>query len=53
MEKEIYNFWFSNPSYWIPITQKDKDKVDAEIYNKFYGLDVNVEYNKIDVHNYK
>lgn len=53
MEKEIYNFWFSNPSYWIPITQKDKDKVDAEIYNRFYGLDVNVEYNKIDVHNYK
>lgn len=53
MEKEIYNFWFSNPSYWIPITQKDKDKVDAEIYNRFYGLDVNIEYNKIDLHNYK
>jgi tRNA(Ile)-lysidine synthetase-like protein len=38
MQKDIYNFWFSNPSYWIPITQKDKDKVDAEIYNRFYGL---------------
>lgn len=38
MEKEIYNFWFSNPSYWIPITQKDKDKIDAEIYNRFYSL---------------
>ena len=53
MEKEIYNFWFSNPSYWIPITQKDKDKVDAEIYNKFYGLDVqsniDVQCNKLDI----
>ena len=53
MEKEIYNFWFSNPSYWIPITQKDKDKVDAEIYNRFYGLDVNVQCNKLNVQNYK
>ena len=53
MEKEIYNFWFSNPSYWIPITQKDKDKVDAEIYNRFYGLDVNVQCIQLDVHNYK
>jgi tRNA(Ile)-lysidine synthase TilS/MesJ len=48
MEKEIYNFWFSNPSYWIPITQKDKDKVDAEIYNRFYGLDIS---GALDVHN--
>jgi tRNA(Ile)-lysidine synthetase-like protein len=38
MENEIYNFWFSNPSYWIPITAKDKTKVDTEIYNKFYNL---------------
>ena len=38
MENEIYNFWFNNPSYWIPITPKDKTKVDAEIYNKFYNL---------------
>jgi tRNA(Ile)-lysidine synthetase-like protein len=38
MEDEIYNFWFNNPSYWIPITPKDKTKVDAEIYNKFYNL---------------
>ena len=59
MEKEIYNFWFNNPSYWIPITQKDKDKVDAEIYNRFYGLDVqsnidvqpniDIQCNKLDV----
>ena len=59
MEKEIYNFWFSNSSYWIPITQKDKDKVDAEIYNRFYGLDVqsnidvqpniDIQCNKLDV----
>jgi tRNA(Ile)-lysidine synthetase-like protein len=48
MEKEIYNFWFSNPSYWIPITQKDKDKVDAEIYNRFYGLYISYA---LDVHN--
>lgn len=38
MENEIYNFWFNNPSYWIPITQNDKTKVDTEIYNKFYNL---------------
>jgi tRNA(Ile)-lysidine synthetase-like protein len=38
MEDEIYNFWFNNPSYWIPITQNDKTKVDTEIYNKFYNL---------------
>lgn len=48
MEKEIYNFWFSNSSYWIPITQKDKDKVDAEIYNRFYGLYIS---GALDVHN--
>ena len=54
MEKEIYNFWFSNPSYWIPITQKDKDKVDAEIYNRFYGLDISGALdvlNRLDVLN--
>lgn len=51
MEKEIYNFWFSNPSYWIPITQKDKDKVDAEIYNRFYGLYISGAINILNTTN--
>lgn len=55
MEKDIYNFWFSNPSYWIPITQKDKDKVDAEIYNRFYGLYISGAINILNttINNYR
>jgi tRNA(Ile)-lysidine synthetase-like protein len=37
--KNIYDFWFDNPSYWIPITNKDKEKVDKIIYEKFYNID--------------
>jgi len=37
--KNIYDFWFDNPSYWIPISNKDKEKVDKIIYEKFYNID--------------
>jgi len=37
--QNIYDFWFDNPSYWIPITNKDKEKVDKIIYEKFYNID--------------
>lgn len=33
----IYDFWFYNTSYWIPISNKDKQKVDKIIYEKFYN----------------
>jgi tRNA(Ile)-lysidine synthetase-like protein len=36
--ENIYDFWFDNPSYWIPITNKDKEKVDKIIYEKFYNI---------------
>jgi len=35
--QNVYNFWFDNPSYWIPISNKDKEKVDKIIYEKFYN----------------
>jgi tRNA(Ile)-lysidine synthetase-like protein len=35
--QNIYDFWFDNPSYWIPISHKDKEKVDKIIYEKFYN----------------
>jgi tRNA(Ile)-lysidine synthetase-like protein len=34
----IYDFWFDNPSFWIPISNKDKEKVDRIIYEKFYNI---------------
>ena len=37
--QNIYHFWFDNPSYWIPISNKDKEKVDKIIYEKFYNID--------------
>jgi len=37
--QNIYDFWFDNPSFWIPITHKDKQKVDKIIYEKFYNND--------------
>jgi len=37
--QNIYNFWFENPSYWIPISHKDKLKIDKIIYEKFYNID--------------
>ncbi len=36
--QNIYDFWFENPSYWIPISNKDKEKVDKIIYEKFYNI---------------
>jgi tRNA(Ile)-lysidine synthetase-like protein len=35
--QNVYDFWFNNPSYWIPISNKDKEKVDKIIYEKFYN----------------
>jgi tRNA(Ile)-lysidine synthetase-like protein len=45
--QNIYDFWFDNPSYWIPITNKDKIKVDRIIYEKFYNIDYINITNKI------
>ena len=33
--QNIYDFWFDNHSYWIPIS--NKEKVDKIIYEKFYN----------------
>jgi tRNA(Ile)-lysidine synthetase-like protein len=45
--QNIYDFWFDNPSYWIPISNKDKEKVDKIIYDKFYNIDYINITNKI------
>ena len=34
----IYDFWYNNPSYWIPVTNKDKEVIDKIIYEKFYNI---------------
>ena len=31
----VYDFWFSNKKYWIPISQKDKDHIDKFIAETF------------------
>ena len=44
--QNVYDFWFDNPSYWIPISNKDKEKVDKIIYEKFYNIDyINITTN--------
>lgn len=44
--QNIYDFWFNNPSYWIPISNKDKEKVDKIIYEKFYNINfINITSN--------
>ena len=44
--QNIYNFWFDNPSYWITISNKDKEKIDKIIYEKFYNtLYINITTN--------
>ena len=45
--QNVYDFWFDNPSYWIPISNKDKEKVDRSIYEKFYNIDYINITNKI------
>ena len=45
--QNVYDFWFDNPSHWIPISNKDKEKVDNTIYEKFYNIDYINITNKI------
>lgn len=45
--QNVYHFWFDNPSYWIPVSNKDKEKVDKIIYEKFYNIDYINITNKI------
>ena len=45
--EEIYDFWFSNKKYWIPITDKEKEDVDKIIYEKFYTFYDNFNINSI------
>lgn len=47
---DIYNYWKSHPNYWICI--ENKEKVDTEIYNKFYYIirdnidkPINIDFN--------
>ena len=36
---DIYNFWFNNKKYWIPIDNKDKEYIDNIIYKQFYIIE--------------
>ena len=37
---DIYNFWFNNQKYWIPINDKDKNYIDNIIYKNFYNIKI-------------
>ena len=37
MFKEIYLFWMEHPKFWLPISEKEKIKVDEILYTKFYS----------------
>lgn len=42
MEKpstKIEDFWRANPSYWIPISKKQKQLADTVIHKKFFDID--------------
>ena len=44
---DIYNFWFNNQKYWIPISDKDKDYIDNIIYKDYYNKKIeNINDNK-------
>lgn len=36
----IYNFWFNNQKYWIPISDKDKHYIDNIIYKNYYNIKI-------------
>lgn len=37
MATTIWNFWISNPKYWIPVNAVDKAVADKAIYSTFYN----------------
>lgn len=34
--KKVYEIWFQNPDYWMPISEKDKKRVDKILYDSFF-----------------
>jgi tRNA(Ile)-lysidine synthetase-like protein len=43
----LIDFWKSNTSYWIPITDDEKRTVDKIIFDRFYNYDLSKEINII------
>ena len=43
---DIYNFWFNNQKYWIPISDKDKNYIDNIIYKNYYNIKIENVDNK-------
>lgn len=49
---DIYTFWFSNPKYWIPITEKDKEIADKIIYDNYFDKNYLNDISQTDISQY-
>jgi tRNA(Ile)-lysidine synthetase-like protein len=49
---DVYTFWFSNPKYWIPITEKDKEIADKNIYDNYFDKNYLKDISPTDISQY-
>jgi tRNA(Ile)-lysidine synthetase-like protein len=49
---DVYTFWFSNPKYWIPISDKDKGIVDKIIHDNYFDKNYLKDISQIDISKY-
>ena len=49
---DVYTFWFSNPKYWIPITEKDKKIADKIIYDNYFDKNYLNDISQTDISQY-
>jgi tRNA(Ile)-lysidine synthetase-like protein len=48
----IYKFWFSNPKFWIPISDKDKEIADKIIYENYFDKNYLKDISQTDICKY-
>jgi tRNA(Ile)-lysidine synthetase-like protein len=46
-QTHIWNFWKSNPKFWIPISDADKAAADKEIFTSFYNYSALYDENHV------